>query len=168
MQDDHLLKTTFSGRQPLVEDNLRWKTTFGGRWSSVEDTLWWKATIGGRQPSLEGDHRWKTTLVIRRNTTFSGRWPLVEDDLWWWFLPLTVTAKLSPNQNCYRCPRYATALWFLQCLLQESKLNIFKTTPFLMLVWWTKWTWLKSFILLNILENWIDVSVLDFTKKGRY
>ena len=36
------------GRQPLVEDNLRWKTTFVGRQPSVEDDLRWKATLDGR------------------------------------------------------------------------------------------------------------------------
>ena len=37
-------KTTFSGRQPLVEDDLQWKMTFGGRQPLVGDDPWWKMT----------------------------------------------------------------------------------------------------------------------------
>ena len=48
-------KMTFTGRQPLVEDdlwckNLRCKTTFGGRQPSVDDNLQWKTTFCGRGP----------------------------------------------------------------------------------------------------------------------
>ena len=57
------------GRQPLVEDHLRWKTTLGGR------QPWWKMTFGGRQPSVKDDLWWKAT--------FGGRWPLVEKHLRW-------------------------------------------------------------------------------------
>ena len=51
---------------PSVKDNLRWKTTFGGRqslvedtfsvrrpWVEVEDGLWWKKTFSGRHPLLD-------------------------------------------------------------------------------------------------------------------
>ena len=31
MEDNLWRKTTFSGRRPSVEDDLRWNTTFGGR-----------------------------------------------------------------------------------------------------------------------------------------
>ena len=51
------------------------------RWPLVEDML-------------RGNLRWKTT--------FGWRQPLMEDDLRWWLIPLTVTAQLSPNQNCYQ------------------------------------------------------------------
>ena len=40
----------FSGKEPLVEDELRWKTTFSERRVSVEDDLRWKTTFGGGQP----------------------------------------------------------------------------------------------------------------------
>ena len=86
-------------------DSLQWKTTFSGRWPLVEYDLWWKTTFSGRRPSVEDDLWWKMTLGVRQ--------PSVEDDLWGWFLPLTITAKLSPNQNFFRCPPYATVLWFL-------------------------------------------------------
>ena len=54
---------TFGGRQPSVEDNLRWKTTFGGRQPLVEDSHQGKTPFGGRRPSVEGDLPWRTTLV---------------------------------------------------------------------------------------------------------
>ena len=66
------LKTTFGGRQPLLEDDLWWKTTFSGRGSfvgrqsSVEDNLWWRTTFGGRRPTVEDDLQWKTTFGGRR------------------------------------------------------------------------------------------------------
>ena len=41
------------GRQPSLEDNLRWKTTFVGRRPSVEDDFGWKTILGRRQPSVE-------------------------------------------------------------------------------------------------------------------
>ena len=40
----------------MVEDNLQWKTTFGGRWPSVEDNL------RGRRPSVGDSLQWKTTF----------------------------------------------------------------------------------------------------------
>ena len=40
-------KTTFGGRQPLVEDDLRWKMTCGVRRPAVEDDLQWKTTFAG-------------------------------------------------------------------------------------------------------------------------
>ena len=43
-----LWKTTFVGRQPAEEDDLRLKTTFGGRRPSVEDDLQWKTNFGGQ------------------------------------------------------------------------------------------------------------------------
>ena len=53
MEDDLLWKTTFGGRQPLVEDNLQWKTTFFGRQPLIEDDRQWKTTFGGRQLLVE-------------------------------------------------------------------------------------------------------------------
>ena len=41
------------GRQPSVEDDLRWKTTFGERWPLVEGNLRWKITFSGREPLME-------------------------------------------------------------------------------------------------------------------
>ena len=46
-------KTTFGGRQPLLEENLWWKTTIVERRPSVVDDLRWKMTLSGRQPSLD-------------------------------------------------------------------------------------------------------------------
>ena len=46
------MKTTFNGRRPLMEDNLRWKTTFDLRRSSMEDKLRWKTIFDGRRPSI--------------------------------------------------------------------------------------------------------------------
>ena len=48
-------KTTFDGRGPLMEDDLRLKTTFDGRWTLMEDDLQWKTTFDGRRPSLKDD-----------------------------------------------------------------------------------------------------------------
>ena len=54
-------KTTLDGRQPLMEDDLRWKTTFGGRRPSCLiqfcSELIWKTTFDGRRPSIEDDLR---------------------------------------------------------------------------------------------------------------
>ena len=36
-----LVEDTFSGRRPLLEDDLLWKTTCGGKRPSVEDNLRW-------------------------------------------------------------------------------------------------------------------------------
>ena len=79
-----ILKTTFCGRCPSVEDNLWWKTSFSGRWPSVEpfggrgplvnDDLWWKTTFAGKQPAVE-DLQWKMN--------FGGRLPYAQDALWW-------------------------------------------------------------------------------------
>ena len=55
---------TFSGRLPLLEDDLQWQTTFGGIQTLVEGDIWWKtplvgdefrkkAKFGIRQPSVE-------------------------------------------------------------------------------------------------------------------
>ena len=68
-------KTTFGGRQPLVDDDCRWKTIVGGRRPLVEDDLWWKTTLSGRQLSVEDDLWWMMT--------FGGRQPSVEDHLQW-------------------------------------------------------------------------------------
>ena len=61
------------GRQPLVEDTLRWKTTSGGK---KEDDFLWKTNYTGRRPLLEDDLHRKTTFW---KTTYRGRGPLVED-----------------------------------------------------------------------------------------
>ena len=68
-------KTTFTGRRPLIEDDLRWKMTFNGRRPLMEDDLRWKMTFNGRRPLMEDYLWWKTN--------FDGRGPLMEDDLWW-------------------------------------------------------------------------------------
>ena len=57
-------KTTFSGRRPLVEDNLCWKITFGGRWPSVENNFWLKTTFCGREPVVEDNLDFISFYVI--------------------------------------------------------------------------------------------------------
>ena len=68
-------KTTFNGKRPLMEDNLRWKMTFEGRQHSMEDSLWWNISINGRQLSIEDDLHWETP--------FNGRPPSMEEPLQW-------------------------------------------------------------------------------------
>ena len=63
-------KTTFGGRRPSLEDNLRWKMTFGGRRLLLEDNLRWKTTYCGRRHLVEDDLLW--------STTFSGRRPSLD------------------------------------------------------------------------------------------
>ena len=75
VEDDLWWKTTFGGWQPSVEDNLQLKTTFSCWQPSVEDNLWWKMTFSGRQPWVEDTLLWKMT--------FRGRWPLVENVICW-------------------------------------------------------------------------------------
>ena len=50
-----LWATTFNGRHPSMEDDLRWKTTYDGRRPMMEDDLRWKTTYDGRQPMIEDD-----------------------------------------------------------------------------------------------------------------
>ena len=66
--DSNWWKTTFDGRQPLMEDNLWWKMTFDERRPLMEDELWWKTTFDGRQPiynSLMEDTLWWKTGQVR-------------------------------------------------------------------------------------------------------
>ena len=72
MEDNPRWKTTFGGRQSLVEDNLQYKMTFVGRQPSVEDNLWWKTLFGGRQPSVEDDLQWKTAIGGSLHAAFSA------------------------------------------------------------------------------------------------
>ena len=44
----NMWKTTFGGRQPLVEDDYWWEMTFGGRTPFVEDDLWWKIAYNNK------------------------------------------------------------------------------------------------------------------------
>ena len=85
MEDDLWRRTTFDGRQPLMEvdfdgrhplmeDDIWWKTTFNGRQILTEDNLWQKNAFDRRQLLTE-DNLW-------RNTTFYGRRPLMLNDLW--------------------------------------------------------------------------------------
>ena len=82
----------FDGRQPSMEDNLRWKMTFKGRKLSKEDIsgVAWEQLVGKRRSSMEDDLRCKTTFDVRRSSmeenlswrmTFDGRQSLMEDDL---------------------------------------------------------------------------------------
>ena len=48
-----LVEDTFSGRPPLLEDDLWWKTTMGERRPLVKEDLRWKMTFGQRRPSLD-------------------------------------------------------------------------------------------------------------------
>ena len=83
-----IMKTTFGGRRPSLEDDLWWRMIFGGRRPLVEDNLWWKTTLGERRPLVEDDLQWKKT--------FSGRQPLVEDDLGW---KMTFDKKKSDQKS---------------------------------------------------------------------
>ena len=47
------MRSTYSGRQPLMEDDLRWKIPFDGRQPSIENELKWNTTFDGIKPSLE-------------------------------------------------------------------------------------------------------------------
>ena len=55
LMEDRGWKTTFNGRQTLMEDDLRWKMTFTGRRLLMEDDLRWKTTFNGRRHSMEDD-----------------------------------------------------------------------------------------------------------------
>ena len=98
MEDNHRWKTTFDGRQPSMEDDLRWKTPL------MEDDLQWKTTFDGRRPSMEDNLRWKTTFDGRRpwmendlgsKTTLDGRRPWMEDARWFLGDALCVTHSNS-------------------------------------------------------------------------
>ena len=78
-----IMKTTFGGIQPSLEDNLWWRTTFGGWRPSLEDELHWKMTFGGIWLLVEDKHRWEMTFIWRRplvRMTCGGRRPSVEDE----------------------------------------------------------------------------------------
>ena len=105
VENDIRWKTTFGGRQPLVEDNLLWKTTFSGRWSLLEDDLWWKTTCGGRQPSVEDN-------LLPSKTVFHQSLSSIKDCLWLKVvgLPLKVghyrrlySIKWSPCAKFHTC-----------------------------------------------------------------
>ena len=66
MEDYLWWETTFDGRWPLMEDNIRWKTALNERQPSIENDLWWKTTFDGRRPSMEDNLRWKTPFIERR------------------------------------------------------------------------------------------------------
>ena len=84
---------TFDGRQPSVEDKIRWKrpsveTTFGGRRPAVEDDLRWKTTFSGRRPVVEDDLQWKTTFAGSLHAAYSAlrdfltiHWNLVDSNI---------------------------------------------------------------------------------------
>jgi hypothetical protein len=59
-------KITSNGRQPRMEDNLKWNTPSNGRPPQMEVDLKWNTTSSGRRPE------WKTTS--------NGRLPQIEDD----------------------------------------------------------------------------------------
>ena len=63
-------KTTFNGRRPSMEDDLRWKTTFDGRRPSMEDDLPWKMTDG---------RMWGGGGCLWVKFPFKRRRPLMED-----------------------------------------------------------------------------------------
>ena len=56
-------KTTFNGRRPLMEDDLRWKMTFDGRRPLKENNLWQVMAFDRWQTLTEDDIWWKTTSV---------------------------------------------------------------------------------------------------------
>ena len=66
------LKTTFDGRQPLMEDNLWWKMPLDIRRPLTEDDLWQKMTFDGKRPLTE-DNIWKKK-TFDRNKQLSRRW----------------------------------------------------------------------------------------------
>ena len=51
MEDNLLRKTTFYGRGPFKEEDLKWKQTFSG----MKCDLQWRMTYDGRQPLMEDD-----------------------------------------------------------------------------------------------------------------
>ena len=92
-----LNQTTFGWRQPSVDNDLQWNTNFSRRWPLVEDELCWNANFGGRQP-------------------------LVEDYLQWWLLPLTVTAQLSPNRNCYQLSQPEIEFFLIEKCMEGGRI----------------------------------------------
>ena len=79
IEDNLWLKTTFDGRQPLMEDTLWWKATF-------DNEIWLKTTFNGRQPLIEATFDERPPLKeedLLRKITFDGRWPLMDYDLHW-------------------------------------------------------------------------------------
>ena len=54
------IRSTFGGRRPSVEDDLRWKTTF------LEDDLWWKTNSGRRRPYMEDNVWWILACCLVR------------------------------------------------------------------------------------------------------
>ena len=59
----------------LHMDSNWWKTTFDGRQPLMEDDFWWKKTFDGRRTLMEDNLRWKTTNIQQ----FDGRHPLMKD-----------------------------------------------------------------------------------------
>ena len=73
MEDDLQWKMTFSGRQPLVEDDLLWKNDLPFEDDLLwEDDLRWKTAFGGRRPSVDDDLHWKTTFVGSLHAVYSA------------------------------------------------------------------------------------------------
>ena len=92
MEDDFQWKTTFDGRQPLMEADLRFKTVFDGGRPSTEADLQWKTPFNGRRPPMDRQPSMEDYLCLK--TTFDGgqpfmrdnlQWKMIfmEDDLWW-------------------------------------------------------------------------------------
>ena len=64
MEENRRGKTTFKGRQSLMEDGLQWKLTFDVRQPLMEDVPQWKTTYNGSQPLMKDDIQWKTASQI--------------------------------------------------------------------------------------------------------
>ena len=86
--------TTFGGRGPLTEDDIRQKTTFDGWRPLTEDDHWQKTTFDGRQPLTEEDLRWKTT--------FDRVYSILPEKKRLRLLTLTATAQLTLNRKSYQ------------------------------------------------------------------
>ena len=96
MEDDLWWKTTFGGRQPLVEYDLRWK---------VEDDLQWKTTFSGRLPLVEEDPQWKTTFGRRRLSVEADIAHAMHHPL---LCGIFITRPFSSVQACF--PKFWTPL----------------------------------------------------------
>ena len=115
MEDYLWPKTSFDGRRPLMENDLRRKTKFDRTQPLMEDTLWGKTTFEGRRPLTEDDFWWRTPLIedglwwrmsfngwrslmeenIQLKITFDGRRLWTEDDFWWCSVRRSVRHSVS-------------------------------------------------------------------------
>ena len=65
------MNTTSDGRQPEMEDNLKWKTTPNGRQPQMEDNL--KYQICNSSATTEVEVMRQNFKKLQTKTTFDGR-----------------------------------------------------------------------------------------------